>query len=133
MVESCPRPARAGGVKAMKSALASLLTVLAASAQSGEGAGPYSFTLSGKAFDERCVQLDAGQAIRYRFESSGPVDFNIHTHRGADVFYPVKKSGVRETGGTYKADRTDGYCLMWEHRGTGSVTVQGNLETEARR
>lgn len=104
-----------------------LLGLLAASALAAEGVGPYSLRLSGKAFDERCLRLEAGESIRYRFRASAPVDFNIHAHRGKDVVYPVRQTATRETSGTFRADVADDYCLMWEQAG-GSATVEGTLE-----
>ena len=118
---------------AMTRAVLPMLALFCSAALAGEGAGPYSFTLSGKAFDERCVNLDAGQSIRYRFKASAPVDFNIHYHRGEEVVFPVRKAGVRETSGTFKARGAEGYCLMWEHKGSGSAAVEGTLELDAKR
>ena len=122
-----------GNGATMRSAVLPMLALLCSAALAGEGAGPYSFTLSGKAFDERCLHLDAGQSIHYRFKASAPVDFNIHYHRGKDVVFPVRKAGVREASGTFKAKGAEGYCLMWEHKGSGSAAVEGALELEAKR
>ena len=108
--------------------LALALALLGAAAVAEEDVGPYSFTLSGKAFDERCLTLAAGEAIRYRFRASAPVDFNIHYHRGNETSFPVKRLAVREIESTFKAPRADGYCLMWEHRGEGVARVEGSLE-----
>lgn len=118
---------------ASRRAVLPMLALLCSAALAGEGPGPYSFTLSGKAFDERCLHLDAGQSIQYRFKASAPVDFNIHYHRGKDVVFPVRKAGVREASGTFKAKGADGYCLMWEHKGSGSAAVEGTLDLEAQR
>ena len=63
-------------------ALTVLLPFVALAAVASEGTGPYSLTLKGKSFDERCLKLAAGESIRYRFRSTAPVDFNIHFHRG---------------------------------------------------
>lgn len=104
-----------------------LSSLLALPVLASEGAGPYSFTLSGKAFDERCLELAAGESIRYRFRASAPVDFNIHYHRGKEVFFPVKQSAVREASSTFRAESADDYCLMWEHAGTGAATVEGSV------
>jgi hypothetical protein len=105
-----------------------LLVLFGARALAAEDAGPYSFTLSGKAFDERCLTLAAGEAIRYRFRASAPVDFNIHYHRGNEMSFPVKRPAVREIDATFRAKRADGYCLMWERAGEGRVEVEGSIE-----
>ena len=108
--------------------LALLLALLVAPALAGDDVGPYAFTLSGKAFDERCLTLAAGESIRYRFRASAPVDFNIHFHGDNGTFFPVKRGAVREVDSTFKAPRADGYCLMWEHRDRGVAKVEGSVE-----
>jgi hypothetical protein len=109
-------------------ALALLLAVAATPLRAAQEVGPYAFTLTGKAFDERCVTLGAGDELRFRFRASAPVDFNIHHHRGKDVFYPVRQAGVQESAGTFRASEADDYCLMWEHAGPGRVTVECSFE-----
>jgi hypothetical protein len=113
--------------------LALPLALLGAAAGAAEGVGPYAFTLSGKAFDERCLNLAAGESIRFRFRASAPIDFNIHYHRGNETSFPVKRRAVREIESTFEAPRADGYCLMWEHRGQGVATVEGSVERVLRR
>ena len=113
--------------------LALLLALLGLPALAGEDAGPYAFKLSGKAFDERCLTLAAGESIRYRFRASAPVDFNIHYHRGNEISFPVKRPAVRELESTFLAPSADGYCLMWEHRGQGVASVEGSVERVPRR
>ena len=111
-----------------RKAFALLLSIAAGTASAAQEVGPYAFTLTGKSFDERCLTLAAGQSIRYRFSASAPVDFNIHYHRGKDVFYPVRRSGMRDAEGTFRAREADDYCLMWEHAGSGSAAVTGSFE-----
>lgn len=108
--------------------LALPLALFGVAALASGDAGPYSFTLSGKAFDERCLTLAAGESIRYRFRASAPIDFNVHYHRGNETYFPVKRRAARELESTFKAPRADGYCLMWEHRGQGVATVEGSVE-----
>lgn len=105
-----------------------LLACFAAPGFAAQGDGTYSFKLEGKAFDERCLKLAAGERIRYRFRASAPVDFNIHYHRGSDVFYPVRQTGVREIDATFRAEADDDYCLMWQHAATGAASVDGTLQ-----
>jgi len=105
-----------------------LFAMVAAPALAADGAGPFSFTLSGKAFEERCLKLAAGESISYSFRATGSVDFNIHFHRGKEVFFPVKQSAIREASARFRAESADDYCLMWEHKGSASATVDGTLE-----
>ena len=78
-------------------------------------------------FDEVCVRLVRDEAIDYRFEATAPVEFNIHYHRGRDVFYPVRLAQVRGAAAQFRAPAADDYCLMWENTGAGTVRVQGAL------
>ena len=109
-------------------ALFALLPFVALAAAASEGPGPYSLTLKGKAFDERCLKLAAGESIRYRFKSTAPIDFNIHFHRGTEVVYPVKQAGVSEVDAAFRAPAAEDYCLMWEHAGPGTANVDGMVE-----
>ncbi len=81
-------------------------------------------------FDEVCVRLAQGEAIDYRFEAAGPVDFNVHYHRGKDVFYPVRQSQVRSAAAQFRASEADDYCLMWENKGTAAVRLQGTVSRQ---
>ena len=81
------RVAKASGSgAAMKCAVLPMLALICSVALAGEGAGPYSFTLSGKAFDERCLHLEAGQSIRYRFKAYTSKRWrDLYDHQGAAV------------------------------------------------
>jgi hypothetical protein len=65
---------------------------------------------------EECVRLEAGDRRNYSWKSSGPVDFNVHYHRGDEVFYPVRRDGMRGDGGTFVAKTGEDYCWMWTAR-----------------
>lgn len=106
-------------------ALSLVLAPLTALASEGEG--PFSLRIKPRGFDERCLRLEAGESIRYRFAASVPVDFNIHYHRGKDVFYPVRTRAVRSTNGVFKAGHADTFCLMWENAGSGEAAVDGTV------
>ncbi|HET9650616.1 MAG TPA: hypothetical protein VFP36_00420, partial [Usitatibacter sp.] len=60
-------------------------------------------TLEPKRIAEHCEKLPAGEKRRYHWKASEPVDFNVHYHQGDDVFYPVKREGMRGDGGTFTA------------------------------
>jgi hypothetical protein len=90
--------------------------------------GPFALSVPAGGFDEHCVNLAAGEQVRYRFRSSEPVDFNIHYHRGADVFYPVRSAATRSEDARFTAPAADAYCLMWERKGTGAARVEGAVE-----
>jgi hypothetical protein len=108
------------------------LALAAIPAYAAPGEGAYSLKLAGKSFDERCLKLTAGEAVRYRFNASAPVDFNIHYHRGSEVHYPVKTAASRSADATFTAPHADTYCLMWERKGDGAVRVDGSVERSPR-
>jgi hypothetical protein len=84
-------------------------------------------TVSPKAIHEECVRLEAGQSRRWNWKSSMPVDFNIHYHRGEEVFYPVKRDAMRGDGGTFTAKTGEDYCWMWTAKGT-ATRIEGLIE-----
>jgi hypothetical protein len=95
----------------------------------GGDIGPFSRVIKAGGFDEHCLRLRAGEAIAYRFASDTALDFNIHYHRGKEVFYPVRQIAVR-TGGParFVATADDDYCLMWENRGSAPARLEASLE-----
>ena len=76
---------------------------------------------------EECRALAAGEVVRYRFQVSAVVDFNVHFHRGDAVEYPVKKEGVTEEASTFVAPSVEEFCWMWSNRNTSPVIVQGEI------
>ena len=75
---------------------------------------------------EACARLDKGEKRRYHWKSTAPLDFNIHYHEGNEVFYPVKRAGMRGDGGTFVAKIAQDYCWMWTARGA-DATVTGEI------
>lgn len=92
--------------------------------------GPFRLDVPARGFDEHCVQLAAGERVRYRYSATAELDFNIHYHRGKDVLYPVKTTASRSADATFTAPHADTYCLMWERRGDGAARVEGAVERE---
>jgi hypothetical protein len=84
-------------------------------------------TLAAGKLHEACVKLEAGEKRRYHWKSSAPVDFNIHYHRGEEVFYPVKRDAMRGDGGTFSAKTGEDYCWMWTAK-NAPARVEGRIE-----
>jgi hypothetical protein len=109
-------------------ALAVPLSVAAQSPAKSDAAWkPFAFTLEPKKVHEECQRVEAGDKRRYAWKSDGAVDFNIHYHRGSDVFYPVKRDAMRGDGGTFTAKEAEDYCWMWTARDK-PVKVEGRVE-----
>ena len=91
----------------MKRLLAALATC-AASATAAYGddtlnVRPFQVKIEPKQMHEECVKLQAGEKRNYYWKADNAVDFNIHYHDGPEVFYPVKRDGMRGDGGSFVA------------------------------
>ena len=78
-------------------------------------------------FAEICGTLAEGASVRWKFDSSGPTDFNIHYHVGKEVVYPVKRSQAAAAEGVLAASIPQDYCWMWTNKGTQSIRIQVEL------
>ena len=72
---------------------------------------------------EKCMTLDPPQKVEYRFESSAKINFNLHYHKGDQVYYPVKLDRTNGESGLYEAKAKEVYCLMWENRTSADVEL----------
>lgn len=70
---------------------------------------------------EECVLLMPGDRVDYAFESTQPVDFNIHFHEGKTVVMPVVREKSRGDAGMYAPPIAQHYCLMWEAGPAGAT------------
>ena len=70
---------------------------------------------------EECLALKPGERVLFRFESTEPVDFNIHYHEGNAVVMPLVREKSREDAGMYSVRIAQDYCLMWEAGAAGAV------------
>lgn len=104
--------------------LASVLLGLcgAAFAQAPAPAKPVSVK-AGKGH-EKCMQLDAGQKLEYRFDSTAKLNFNLHYFKSGDqVYYPVKLDRTTGESGLYEVRAREKYCLAWENRTDADVDL----------
>jgi len=70
---------------------------------------------------EECMHLDAGDRVEYVFESTEPVDFNIHYHEGNAVVMPIVREKTRTDAGVFASPVRQDYCLMWEAGVAGAL------------
>jgi hypothetical protein len=101
--------------------------VLMAQAAAQPAAKSFAHTVKAKGIAEECFRLPAGASVGYAFDASGPVDFNIHFHRGSDVEYPVKSDQVRQVDARFTAPSAQEYCLMWTNPTGAPLAVTGRL------
>jgi hypothetical protein len=76
---------------------------------------------------EECVRMEKGDKRHYSWKSNGAVDFNVHYHEGPEVFYPIKRDGMRGDGGILTAKAAADYCWMWTAR-NAPVKVEGRID-----
>jgi hypothetical protein len=109
--------------------LAILAASLAAAGAEKPGAGrmAVAVTLQPKKVHEECARLETGHSRRWQWKSDAPVDFNIHYHRGNDVFFPVKRDAMRGDGGTFTATSGEDYCWMWSAL-DAPAKIEGRIE-----
>lgn len=100
--------------------MATVIAVLAGSAYS-QAAKPV-IIKPGKIF-EKCLSLSPPQKIEYSFESAAKLNFNLHYHRGEQVYYPVKLDRTNAESGLYEARAKETYCLMWENKTGADVEL----------
>jgi hypothetical protein len=70
---------------------------------------------------EECLKLEPGDRVQYEFESTAPVDFNVHYHDGNAVVMPVVREKSRADAGIYVVQIAQDYCLMWEAGAPGAM------------
>lgn len=70
---------------------------------------------------EECLKLAPGDRVEYGYESTEPVDFNIHFHEGKAVVTPVMREKSRAHAGIYAVPIAQDYCLMWEAGAPGAM------------
>jgi hypothetical protein len=63
-------------------------------------------------FLELNLEMRRNESFLYRWASSAPLDFNLHTHRDGETQYPVEETADAMEG-TWVADEDGGYSLMW--------------------
>jgi hypothetical protein len=109
--------------------LAAVLLLVAPNAVAKDAWKPFSVTLEPKKMHEECMRVEKGEKRRYHWKADAPVDFNIHYHKQTEVFYPVKRDGMRGDGGTFSAKTGEDYCWMWTAR-AGPAKVEGRIEVK---
>ena len=79
-------------------------------------------------FAEVCDKLPAGAKVRWDFEASAPLDFNVQYHVGKDVFFPSKMVAVSTAKDTLDAKIEQDYCWMWSNKTAAPATVMVKLQ-----
>ena len=67
-------------------------------------------------FAELCGKLPAGLKVRWDFEASAPLDFNVHYHVGKEVVFPTKFAAVATAKDTLDTRIEQDYCWTWSNK-----------------
>lgn len=73
---------------------------------------------------EVCGKLARADAVAWRFDASGPLNFNIHYHEGKDVHYPVRRDALARASGRLLVALDQDHCWMWTNKSGQSVDLQ---------
>lgn len=78
-------------------------------------------------FSEVCGKLKKGNLIRWQFDSSALLDFNIHYHEGKEVIFPYKMNAIKSAKEEFLISRDQDYCWMWTNKSSEAVKLEMNL------
>ena len=95
-----------------------------------DAAGAYerSFSLAPGKFAEVCGKLPAGLQVRWNFDASTRMDFNIHYHVGKDVVFPTKLLAVASGQDVLSTQLEQDYCWMWSNKTAAAATLKIKLQ-----
>lgn len=74
-------------------------------------------------FAEVCGKLARADSVAWRFEASGPLNFNIHYHEGKDVRYPERRDALAGASGLLQVALDQDYCWMWTNKSGQAVDL----------
>jgi hypothetical protein len=73
------------------------------------------------ATQEECVDLADGDRLDYRYDSSAPLDFNIHYVEGNTQLAPIVRERSTADIGVFEARIAERYCISWEAGPPGAI------------
>jgi hypothetical protein len=78
-------------------------------------------------FSEVCGKLKKGNLIRWQFDSSAPLDFNIHYHEGKEVIFPYKMNAINSAKEELLISLDQDFCWMWTNKSSEAVKLELSL------
>ena len=79
-------------------------------------------------FVEFCGKFNVDDVIRWSFDASAPVDFNIHYHVGTESAFPAKQAQVSAGQGTLRVAVAEDHCWMWSNKSTHRLRIDVRLQ-----
>ena len=95
---------------------------------SADGSFAHQSTVAPGKFAEVCGKLPASISVRWDFEASAPLDFNIHYHAGKDVVFPSKMAAMATANDTLQTSLAQDYCWMWSNKLAKPATLTLKLQ-----
>ena len=95
---------------------------------SGDGRFAHQSTVAAGKVAEVCGKLPAGTSVRWDFDVSASLDFNVHYHVGKEVVFPSKLAAVATAKDTLLARTAQDYCWMWRNKSAKPATLTLNLQ-----
>lgn len=97
---------------------------------SAEGHFAHQGTIAVGKFAEVCGKLPAGTHVRWNFEATAPLNFNVHYHVDKEVVFPSKLTAVATASDTLHATIAQDYCWMWSNKSAKPAAFTVNLHRE---
>ena len=115
--------------------LAPVLLLLPAAAQaevidiawSGDGRFERRVMVEPGKFAEVCGKRTRADAVAWRFDASGALNFNIHYHEGKEVRYPERRDALASASGLLQVALDQDYCWMWTNKSGQPVRLDLQL------
>lgn len=95
---------------------------------SADGSFAHQSTVAPGKFAEVCGKLPASTSVRWGFEASAPLDFNIHYHAGKEVVFPSKLAATAAASDTLQTRLAQDYCWMWSNKLAKPATLTLTLQ-----
>jgi hypothetical protein len=99
-------------------------------AWSRDGAFAHGASVEPGKFVELCGKLALGDTIRWDFDASLPVDFNIHYHVGKGAEFPAKQAQVSSGRDTLRVVVPEDYCWMWSNKSASLARIDVRLRRQ---
>jgi hypothetical protein len=93
-----------------------------------EGRFEKDLTVPAGKFVEVCGKLAAKDSVRWQFEASAPMNFNIHYHEGKKVLFPAKRDQVDKASDVLDVKLAQDYCWMWTNKTTAPASLKLALQ-----
>ena len=80
-------------------------------------------TLLPSELHEVCFDIAPPIKLEYDFQTSHPVQFNLHYHDEDNVLFPVPEQLTRTEQATFTPESEQVYCLMWTNTGNENIEL----------